>query len=99
MEDCDLLNESTTARWTSICCGFPPVPSPTYHLTTVLPPAAFGSNVSTATGGGVGGMVVWACADSAFEPVSASANPLAAHLSTVRLSIETSLRTSPRHRM
>src|SRR6266568_5518229 len=97
--DCwDLLNWSTTLFWTSICLGSPPVPSPTYHLTTVRPPAADGSNVSTATGVGVGGIVVWATvwvwaagADSAVEPVTARASSVAPHVRTARLNIGTSL--------
>src|ERR1700682_4175098 len=97
---CDLLNWSTTARWISICLGSVPVPRPTYHLTTVRPPAAAGSKVSTATGVGVGGMVVWAYvwvlatpgADSAVEPVSPRTRSVAPHVRTARFkNIGTSL--------
>src|SRR5260370_22475638 len=82
--DCDLLNWSITRFWTSICLGSAPVPSPTYHLTTVRPPAADGSNVSTATGVGVGGIVV--CAH-VLETVSARTSSVAPQVSSVRLSI------------
>src|SRR3981081_373166 len=98
MLDWDLLNWATTVRWTSICLGSVPVPSPTYHLTTVRPPAAVASKVSTATGGGVGGIVVWAYvwvwaegADSALELVSPRTSSVAPHVRTARLNIGTSL--------
>src|SRR5882762_7730265 len=88
MRDCDLLKLSTTRRWTSICLGSPPVPRPTYHLTTVRPPAAAGSNVSTATGVGVAdGVVCAAGADHALETVRARTRSVAPHVSTARLSI------------
>src|SRR5438876_208925 len=99
MRSCDLLNWSTTLRWTSICLGSPPVPSPTYHLTMVRPPAAAGSKVLTATGVGVAEGVVWAIgADSALVAVSARTRSVIPHVSTVRLSIETSLFRVPRCR-
>src|SRR6266851_9918115 len=95
---CDLLKSSTTFRSTSICVGFAPVPSPTYHLTTVRPPAAAGSKVLSETGVCVGATVVcanvwvWATgADSALEPVRARTSSVAPHVRTARLSIGTSL--------
>src|SRR5713226_4513660 len=96
---CDLLKSSTTFFSTSICKGFAPVPSPTYHLTTVRPPAAAGSKVLSETGVGVGGIVVWAYvwvwaipgADSAVEPVSPRTSSVAPHVRTARLNIGTSL--------
>src|SRR6266496_3848677 len=88
MRSCDLLNWSTTARSVSICLGSAPVPRPTYHLTMVRPPAAAGSNVSTATGVWVGGTVCCAAgAEKALEAVSSRTRKLAPHVSTARLSI------------
>src|SRR3954454_12031557 len=76
----------------SICFGSPPVPRPTYHLTTVRPPASAGLNVSTATGVGVADGVVWAAgADHALDTVSARMTSVAPQVSTARLSIGNSL--------
>src|SRR6266568_3713599 len=87
---CDLLKSSTTFFSTSICVGFAPVPSPTYHLTTVRPPAAAGSKVLRATGVGVGGMVVWAITGADVAAVIARTRSVAPH-GRMRLRIGTSL--------